>query len=64
MVHWPRMRVLAVIFVIIVSILTVGCAADGVRLQPPVQGEWSNFSSDQHQISKDMREPTEQSHEK
>ena len=50
------MRVLAVIVVAIVSILSIGCAADGVRLQPPLQGEWSNFHNDQHQISNDVRE--------
>jgi len=37
----------------------VGCTADGVMLQPPVQGEWSNFHNDKNQVSKDAREPAE-----
>jgi len=53
------MRILAVIVVAIFSILSVGCVADGVMLQPPVQGEWSNFHSDKNQVSKDVREPAE-----
>ncbi len=28
-------------------------------LQPPVQGEWSNFHNDQDRVSKDAREPAE-----
>lgn len=59
MLHWPGMRVLAVIIVAIFSILSVGCAAGGVILQPPVQGEWSNFHNNQHQVSKDVRESAE-----
>jgi hypothetical protein len=50
------MRVLAVIVVAIFSILSVGCTADGVMLQPPVQGEWSNFHNDKDKVSKDVRE--------
>jgi hypothetical protein len=55
MLHWPGMRILAVGVVAIFSILSVGCTADGVMLQPPVQGEWSNFHNDQTQVSKDAR---------
>jgi hypothetical protein len=25
-------------------------------LQPPQQGEWSNFHNDKHQVSKDVRD--------
>ena len=57
--HWPSMRILAVLAVAIVSMLSVGCADDGVMLQPPVQGEWSNFHNDKHQVSKDAREAAE-----
>ena len=64
MLQWPGMRVLAVIVVAIVSLLSVGCAADGVHLQPPVQGEWSNFHNDQHKISSDVREAGEPHNEK
>jgi hypothetical protein len=53
------MRTLALIVVAIFSILSVGCTADGVMLQPPVQGEWSNFHNDKNQVSKDAREPAE-----
>jgi hypothetical protein len=53
------MRILAVIVVAIFSILSVGCTSDGVMLQPPQQGEWSNFHNDKHQVSKDAREPAE-----
>jgi hypothetical protein len=56
MLHWPGMRILAVIVVAIFSILSVGCTSDGVMLQPPVQGEWRNFHNDQNKISKDARE--------
>jgi hypothetical protein len=28
-------------------------------LQPPQQGEWSNFHNDKHQVSKDARESSE-----
>lgn len=59
MLHWPSMRILAVIVVAIFSILSVGCTSDGVMLQPPVQGEWQNFHNDKHQVSKDAREAAE-----
>jgi hypothetical protein len=45
------------IVVAIFSILSVGCTAEGVMLQPPLQGEWSNFHNDKNQVSKDAREP-------
>jgi hypothetical protein len=50
------MRILAVIVVAIFSVLSVGCTSDGVMLQPPQQGEWSNFHNDKHQVSQDARE--------
>jgi hypothetical protein len=53
------MRMLAIIVVAIVSFLSVGCTSEGVMLQPPVQGEWSNFHSDKHQVSKDAKESAE-----
>jgi hypothetical protein len=52
------MRILAVIFVAIFSILNVGCTDEGVMLQPPVQGEWQNFHNDKNKVSKDVREST------
>jgi hypothetical protein len=53
------MRILAVIVLAIFSILSVGCTEDGVMLQPPLQGEWSNFHNDKHQVSGDARESAE-----
>jgi len=53
------MRTLAILAVAIFSLLSVGCTDDGVMLQPPQQGEWSNFHSDKYQVSKDVRESTE-----
>ena len=53
------MRILAVILVATFSILSIGCTADGVMLQPPVQGEWSDFHNDKNQVSKDARESAE-----
>jgi hypothetical protein len=53
------MRFLAVIVVAIFSLLSVGCTSEGVMLQPPQQGEWSNFHNDKHQLSKDAKESTE-----
>jgi hypothetical protein len=53
------MRMLAVIMVAIASIFCVGCAEGGVMLQPPVQGEWSNFHNDSHQVSMDAKKPAE-----
>jgi hypothetical protein len=53
------MRILAVILLAIFCFLSVGCTSDGVMLQPPQQGEWSNFHNDKHQVSKDAKESTE-----
>jgi hypothetical protein len=53
------MRILAVIVLAFFSILSVGCTEDGVMLQPPLQGEWSNFHSDKNPVSRDARESTE-----
>jgi len=53
------MRILAVIVLAIFSILSVGCTEDGVMLQPPLQGEWSNFHNDKKQVSRDARESAE-----
>jgi hypothetical protein len=50
------MRILAVIGIAIFSILSVGCTSEGVMLQPPVQGEWSNFHNDKDKATKDARE--------
>jgi hypothetical protein len=50
------MRILAVLVLAIFALLSAGCTSDGVMLQPPVQGEWSNFHNDKHQVSKDVRE--------
>lgn len=50
------MRILAILFVALFSLLSVGCTDQGVMLQPPVQGEWSNFHNDSHKISGDARE--------
>jgi hypothetical protein len=47
------MRILAVIVLAIFSILSVGCTSEGVMLQPPLQGEWSNFHNDKHKVTKD-----------
>jgi hypothetical protein len=50
------MRILAVFIVAIFCILSVGCTADGVMLQPGQQGEWSSFKGDKYKVSKDVRE--------
>ncbi len=58
--HWPSMRTLAVLVLGMVSILSVGCnGPDGVHLQAPVQGEWSNFHNDKNQVSLDARKSPE-----
>jgi anti-sigma factor RsiW len=51
------MRILAAIVLVLVSLTSVGCA---VRLQPAQQGEWSNFQSTGHKVSKDAAAPAEQ----
>jgi hypothetical protein len=50
------MRIFAVIVLGIVSFLSAGCA---VRLQPPVQGEWSDFHDEKDKVSKDANPPAE-----
>jgi hypothetical protein len=47
------MRKLRVGAVLIACLFTVACAA---HIQPPVQGEWSNFHNDSHKVSQDARE--------
>jgi hypothetical protein len=63
MLHWPSMRILAVLALAIFTVFCVGCTSDGVMLQPAQQGEWSNFKNDKHQVSADARDeaakPTE-----
>jgi len=59
MLHWPHMRILAVIAVAIFSLLSVGCTDEGVMLQPPQQGEWRDFHNSQHQVSRDAKEAAE-----
>jgi len=46
------MRILVTILVIVFSLVSLGC---GPVLQPPVQGEWSNFHNDKDKVSKDAR---------
>lgn len=54
------MRILAVICLCGFCLVSVGCVADGVMLQPPVQGEWSNFHNSKDQVTMDARQPAEQ----
>ena len=56
MLHWPSMRILAVIVIAIFSMLSLGCTSEGVMLQPPVQGEWSNFHNDKNKVTKDAKD--------
>jgi len=51
------MRILPIIVLAFVVLTSLGCA---VRLQPAQQGEWSNFNSAQHKVSKDAAAPAEQ----
>jgi hypothetical protein len=58
--HWPSMRTLAVLVIGLASIVSVGCnGPDGVHLQAPLQGEWSNFHNDKNQVSMDARKSPE-----
>jgi hypothetical protein len=50
------MRIWAVILVAVFSFVSLGC---GVRLQPPVQGEWSDFHNDKDKITQDARQEAE-----
>jgi hypothetical protein len=54
--HYSGMRILAVIVIAIFSILSVGCTSEGVMLQPPVQGEWSNFHNDKDRVTRDAKD--------
>jgi len=46
------MRILLAILVIVLALVSLGC---GPVLQPPVQGEWSNFHNDKAKVTKDAR---------
>jgi len=46
------MRIYAAILVAIFFLVCAGC---GPRLQPAVQGEWSNVHNDKDRISEDAR---------
>lgn len=46
------MRIPALIVLAVFSLLSVGC---DVKLQPALQGEWSNVHNDKNKISKDAR---------
>ncbi len=50
------MRIFAVIAVVLFSLLSAGC---DVVLQPPQQGEWSDFHDKAHQVTNDIRYPGE-----
>jgi len=50
------MRNLALIVLAVFAFLSTAChGPDGVMLQPPLQGEWSNFHNDKDQVSQDAR---------
>jgi hypothetical protein len=54
------MRILAVLLLGLASLFSIACnGPDGVLLQPPVQGEWSNFHNDKDQVSADARKSPE-----
>lgn len=46
------MRIYAALLVAIFFLVSVGCSA---RLQPAVQGEWSNVHNDKDKISENAR---------
>jgi len=52
------MRLLAGGAVIVFSLLNIRCD-DGIFIQPPQQGEWSNFHNDKDQVSMDARPSAE-----
>ncbi len=56
MLHYSGMRILAVLVIAIFSLLSVGCTSEGVMLQPPVQGEWSNFHNDKDKVTRDAKD--------
>ena len=47
------MRMFALLLVALVALACTGCTDEGVQLQPAVQGEWSNFHNQAHQMTKD-----------
>ncbi|HTW63188.1 MAG TPA: hypothetical protein VME17_01175 [Bryobacteraceae bacterium] len=54
------MRILAVLAIATLCFVSLGCSAGGMILQPPQQGEWSNFHNDKHQVSQDVRDEAAQ----
>jgi hypothetical protein len=50
------MRICAAILVAVFFLVSLGC---GPRLQPAVQGEWSNVHNDKDKISENARPATE-----
>ena len=50
------MRICSVILLAVFFFASVGC---GPRLQPAVQGEWSNVHNDKEKISENARTPAE-----
>jgi hypothetical protein len=46
------MRISVAMLVLVFSLVSVAC---GPVLQPPVQGEWSNFHDDKDKVSKDAK---------
>jgi hypothetical protein len=50
------MRICALILVTVFSLLSLAC---GPKLQPAVQGEWSNFHSDKDKITQNARPDAE-----
>jgi hypothetical protein len=53
------MRICAAILVAIFFFVSMGC---GPRLQPAVQGEWSNVHSDKDKVSENARPVATESH--
>jgi hypothetical protein len=53
------MRIFAAIVVAIFLFVSAGCAT---RLQPAVQGEWSNVHNDKDKISENARPGAPESH--
>ncbi len=49
------MRICAAILVAVFLLVSIGCAA---RLQPAVQGEWSNVHNDKDKVSQNARPET------
>jgi len=50
------MRICALIVVIVFCLLSLGC---GPKLQPAVQGEWSNFHNDKDKVTMNARPDAE-----